>query len=216
MEGIAQTVQILLHGLSVTLAVTGAATLLATIAAFAAGLANLSRYRLPRWIATLYVEVFRGTSALVQLFWFYFVLPFFGLDLSAMTAGIAALGLNAGAYGAEIVRGAILAVPRGQREAAAALNLGAWQTMRRVLLPQALAAMLPPFGNLAIELLKNTALVSLIAITELTFAAQVARSATLESAQIFSMVLVLYFLVALCITGLFRTFERILKRRHAA
>lgn len=216
MAGVTQTAQILLEGLAVTLAVTGAAVLVASVSAFAAGLANLSPYRLLRLTATLYVEVFRGTSALVQLFWFYFVLPILGIEMSAMTAGIAALGLNAGAYGAEIVRGAVLAVPRGQRDAAAALNLSPAQTMLRILLPQAVAAMLPPFGNLAIELLKNTALVSLIAITELTFAAQVARSATLESAQIFSMVLVLYFMVALCITGLFRTFERVLKRRHAA
>lgn len=212
MGSAAQTATILLHGLAVTLQVTGAAALLAAFAAFAAGLANLSSWRGLRWAATVYVEVFRGTSALVQLFWFYFVLPFFGVELSAMTAGIVALGLNAGAYGAEVVRGAMLAVPRGQRDAAAALNFSAWQTLHRILLPQALVAMLPPFGNLAIELLKNSALVSLIAITELTFAAQVARSATLQSAQIFGMVLLLYFLVALCITGVFRALERMLGR----
>lgn len=216
MQALSDIVPVLLHGLVVTLQVTAAGTLLAALASFAAGLSSLAPFRLARWLALIYVETFRGTSALVQLFWFYFVLPFFGIELSAMTAGILALGLNAGAYGAEIVRGAMVAVPRGQREAAAALNFDAWQTLRHVLLPQALLAMLPPFGNLTIELLKNSALVSLIAITELTFAAQVARSATLQSAEIFTLVLLLYFLTAVCITWLYRGVERVLKRRGAA
>lgn len=115
------------------------------------------------------MEVFRGTSALVQLFWFYFVLPMFGMKLPALLVGIVVLGANAGAYGAEVVRGAILAVPAGQREAAVALNLTRARTIWRIILPQAVPAMLPPTGNLLIELLKNTALVSLITITDLTF-----------------------------------------------
>lgn len=215
MDAIPETAAILLQGLVVTLTLTAAGSVVAAASAVTAGLASLAPYRALRWVAIIYVEVFRGTSALVQLFWFYFVLPFFGIDFGAMTAGIVALGLNAGAYGAEIVRGAIVAVPRGQRDAAAALNFNAWQTLRRILLPQALLAMLPPFGNLAIELLKNSALVSLIAITELTFAAQVARSATMQSAAIFALVLLVYFAVALCITGLFRAGEHALKRRGA-
>jgi len=211
----AETATVLLQGLLVTLQITAAAAAVGLVCAFAAGLAGHAPFRVLRWMALIYVELFRGTSALVQLFWFYFVLPFFGIDLGAMAAGIAALGLNAGAYGAEIVRGAMRAVPRGQRDAAAALNFSAWQTLRRVLLPQALLAMLPPFGNLTIELLKNSALVSLIAITELTFAAQVARSATLQSAYLYALVLVLYFAVALGITGVFRGLERTLKNRGA-
>jgi len=215
-QALSDVAAVLWHGLAVTLQVTAAAAVLAAVVSFAAGLAGGSRFRAIRWSALVYVETFRGTSALVQLFWFYFVLPFFGIELDAMTAGVVALGLNAGAYGAEIVRGAIRAVPRGQRDAAAALNFDAWQTLRHVLMPQALLAMLPPFGNLTIELLKNSALVSLIAITELTFAAQVARSATLDSAQIFSAVLLLYFVTALCITWLYRSFERMLRKRGAA
>ena len=117
-----------------------------------------------------YVEVFRGTSALVQIFFWAFVAPLLGLELGPLVVARVALGLNVGAYGSEVVRGAILAVDRGQREASVALNMPHWLMMRRVVLPQAFLAMLPPFGNLAIELLKGTALVSLIAITELTFA----------------------------------------------
>ncbi len=198
----------LLRGLAVTVELTLGAIALAVVIALAAGLARLSPRRAIAWPAAVYVEVFRGTSALVQLFWFYFVLPFFGIELPAFVAGMLVLALNTGAYGAEVVRGAVLAVPRGQLDASAALNLSRRQTLWRVVMPQAFPAMLPPAGNLAIELLKNSALVSLITITELTFAAQLLRAETLRSAEIFGLVLVLYFGVALCITAAVRLLER--------
>ena len=198
----------LLRGLVVTIELTLAAVALAVVIALAAGLARMSPRRTLAWVAAVYIEVFRGTSALVQLFWFYFVLPFFGIELSAFAAGTLVLALNTGAYGAEVVRGAVLAVPRGQLDASAALNMGRLQTLWRIVLPQAFPAMLPPAGNLAIELLKNSALVSLITITELTFAAQLVRAESLRSAEIFGLVLVLYFAVALCITAGMRLLER--------
>lgn len=207
-----QTLELLFKGLMVTLQITAAGAVLAAMAALTAGLARLSHRRAIRWIAAVYVEIFRGTSALVQLFWAYFVLPFFGIDLGAMAAAILVLGLNTGAYGAEVVRGAIQAVPPGQRDAAAALNMSPLQAMYRVILPQALPAMVPPAGNLVIELLKNTALVSLIAVTDLTFTAQLARTATLESGRIFTLVLLIYFAVAICITKGFRLLESRLGR----
>jgi polar amino acid transport system permease protein len=199
----------LLAGLAVTLQVAFVAALLAVVIALAAGLARLSPLGLLRGLALVYVEVFRGTSALVQLFWFYFVLPHFGVELSAMTAGIVVLALNTGAYGAEVVRGAIRAVPRSQLEAATALNFTRRQRMTRVILPQAIPAMLPPAGNLAIELLKNTALVSLVTITDLTFRAQILRAETLQTEAIFGTVLVMYFAVALAITAGMRLLERV-------
>jgi len=198
----------LLRGLVVTIELTLAAVALAVVIALAAGLARMSPRRTLAWVAAVYIEVFRGTSALVQLFWFYFVLPFFGIELSAFAAGTLVLALNTGAYGAEVVRGAVLAVPRGQLDASAALNMGRLQTLWRIVLPQAFPAMLPPAGNLAIELLKNSALVSLITITELTFAAQLVRAESLRSAEIFGLVLVLYFAVALCITAGMHLLER--------
>jgi len=198
----------LLRGLAVTVELTVAASVLAAVIALAAGLARMSPRSALAWPAAVYVEVFRGTSALVQLFWFFFVLPFFGIKLPAFAAGILVLALNTGAYGAEVVRGAVLAVPRGQLDASAALNLSRLQTLWRIVLPQAIPAMLPPAGNLAIELLKNSALVSLITITELTFAAQLLRAESLRSAEIFGLVLVLYFAVALCITAGMRLLER--------
>jgi polar amino acid transport system permease protein len=202
----------LADGLVVTIELTLGAAAIAIGAAFVAGVGRLSRHHWLRYPAIAYIEIFRGTSALVQLFWFYFVLPLFGLNLSAMVAGMLALGLNAGAYGAEVVRGAIQAVPRGQREAAVALNMTRAQTLMRIIVPQALIAMLPPAGNLLIELLKNTSLVSLIAIAELTFRAQALRAATLQTGEIFALILILYFAMSLMIMGTVRWLEGRLAR----
>jgi len=198
----------LLKGLWVTAVITTGGAVVAAIAAFAAGLAKLSHHRWLRAPAIIYIDVFRGTSALVQLFWAYFALPLFGVNLDAMTVGILVLGLNVGSYGAEVVRGAIQAVPREQYEAALALNFSERQITWRVVLPQALPAMLPPFGNLLIELLKATALVSLITLADLTFQAQVLRGATLQSAEIFFLVLVMYFLLSRVLTWGIRSLER--------
>ncbi|CAB3660287.1 MULTISPECIES: ectoine/hydroxyectoine ABC transporter permease subunit EhuC [Achromobacter] len=207
-EHIAELVPPLLEGLVVTLEIMAGAVVLAVPLALVAGVGRLSTVRPVRWLASIYVEVFRGTSALVQLFWFYFVLPLFGVQLPAMLVGIVVLALNAGAYGAEVVRGAIRAVPPGQREAGVALNLTRGQIMRRIVVPQAIPAMLPPAGNLLIELLKNTALVSLITITDLTFRGQLLRSETLRTTEIFTLMLLLYFAVALLITAGVRLLER--------
>lgn len=198
----------LLQGLWITLIITAGGTLVAAIAAFSAGLARLSRAFWVNFPALVYIDLFRGTSALVQLFWAYFALPLLGIKLHAITVAIAVLGLNIGAYGAEVVRGAIKAVPKEQHEAAVALNFSEQQAMWRIILPQALPAMLPPFGNLLIELLKSTALVSLITLSDLTFQGQLLRTATLRSAEIFTLVLILYFLIALLITHLVRWLER--------
>lgn len=207
-EHFAELAPPLLQGLAVTLEIMAGSVVLAVPLALAAGIGRLSSLRPMRWIAAVYVEVFRGTSALVQLFWFYFVLPLFGVQLPAMLVGIVVLALNAGAYGAEVVRGAIRAVPPGQREAGIALNLTRGQIMRRIVVPQAVPAMLPPAGNLLIELLKNTALVSLITITDLTFRGQLLRSETLRTTEIFTLMLLMYFAVALLITGGVRLLER--------
>jgi len=159
-------------------------------------------------LSTAYVEVFRGTSALVQLFWVYFVLPRFGVDIDAIEAGMLVLGLNTGAYGAEVVRGALGAVPSGQVQAARSLGFSEAAIFGRVILPQAAVRMIPPAGNLLIELLKNTALVSTIALSEVTFRAQALRSETLRTVEIFGLTLMLYFLMAQAIALATRLVER--------
>lgn len=198
----------LLSGLVVTLQLFAGGCCVAGVIALVAGLGRLSKNRLVRATATSYVEFFRGTSALVQLYWFYFALPLLGIDLGAMVCGILVLGLNTGSYGAEVVRGAVQAVPRVQQEAAIALNLSPFQRLRFVTLPQALLAILPPANNLLIELLKNTSLASLITISEMTFEGQILRSGSLRTAEIFGLLLVLYFLVAMAVTALMRGLER--------
>lgn len=186
----------LLQGVKVTIEITILAMLLAFILAFLAGFGRLSKHRALRILAATYVEVFRGTSLLVQLFWIYFALPMLGLSLPPLLAGVLALGLNAGAYGSEVVRSAILAVDRGQIEAGIALNFTPLQRMLRIILPQAFVMMLPAFGNLQIELLKGTALVSLITLSDLTYQAMILNASTLQTTEIFSLLLVMYFLIA--------------------
>ena len=196
------------RGVGITLQLTILAAVLAVLTSFVIGFARLARYRLLRVLATLYVEIFRGTSVLVQLFWVYYVLPFFNLKLTAMQAGILVLGLNYGAYGSEIVRSSILAIPKHQTEAGIALNMTPNQIMARIILPQALLLMLPPFGNLFIELLKGTALVSLITLSDLMFQGTLMRTSTLRSFEVFSLVLILYFLLAYPITLAVRAWEK--------
>ena len=196
----------------VTIEITLGAAVLAFAVSILFGLARLSSIWLVRALARIYVEFFRGSSALVQLFWLFYVLPHFGILLEPITVGIVGLGLNAGAYGAEIVRGAVTAVDRGQYEAATALNFSRSRTMIRIILPQALVAMMPPFGNLFIELLKGTALVSLITITDITFRAAQLNVFTLQSMEIFSVAINVYLALALVIIFFMRSMERRLGR----
>lgn len=198
----------LLEGAWITIRITVQGCLLAVTMALVAAVAKMYGPWPLRWLAVGYIEIFRGTSALVQLFWLFFVLPHFGILLEPMAVAVVGLGLNVGAYGAEVVRGAILAVPRGQWEASTALNLTRMQALRRIVLPQALVAMIPPWGNLFIELLKSTAIVSLITIGDLTFRAQQMNQTTLRTVEIFTIVLVMYLAISMVITLLMRMLER--------
>ena len=190
------------------------ATVVTVVVAVLFGLMRLSRNPGVRGVATVYVEVFRGTSLLVQLFWIFFVLPLFGLNLDKFVAGFLAVGLNMGAYGAELVRGAIRAVPRGQWEAAIALNMTGRKRMWRVILPQAFVIMLPPWGNLVIEILKGTALVALISVADLMFEVRQINIATFLSVQAFGTALIVYYVLArFLVTPIMRALEHFMSRR---
>ena len=203
----------ILSGTLVTMLLTVLATVLAVAIALAAGLMRMSKNGLVSGTATVYIEIFRGTSLLVQLYWIFFVLPLFGITLEKFTAGFVAVGMNLGAYGAELVRGAILSVPRGQWEAALALNMSPARRMRRVILPQALLIMLPSWGNLLIELLKGTALVALIAVADLMFQVKQINGTTFLSAQTFGTALIIYYVIArFMITPFMRWLERFMQR----
>jgi len=198
---------LILQGALVTVQLTVLGCAMALVVAFVAGLGRIAPFAPLRWVASVYIEFFRGTSIFVQLFWVYFVLPFAGVTLSPLMAGVLALGLNMGAYGAEVVRGAILSVPKDQYEASIAVNLTRFQRMRHVILPQALPLMLPTFGNNAIELLKATAVVSLISLSDMTFQAQVVRAQTGSTMIPFATILLLYFAMATAIAAGMRALE---------
>ena len=203
----------LLDGTWVTLQVTLLAAGIGTILSVLSGLAGLSSVLGIRWANQVYVDFFRGTSAIVQLFWIVFALPLLGVSISPFVGGIVTLGLNMGSYGSEVVRAAIRAVPRGQTEASIALNLTPWDRMRHIIFPQAAVTMLPPYGNLLIEVLKASALVSLVTLSDLTFEAQKLRvNGTASTPVLFSLILVIYFMLALAITGLVRAAESYLSR----
>ncbi|MBI1172625.1 ectoine/hydroxyectoine ABC transporter permease subunit EhuC [bacterium] len=204
----------ILNGTAVTAAQFLFASGVAILAALIAGLGKLSANPLIRGPAVVYIEIFRGTSLLVQLYWIFFVLPLFGLTLPKFAAGFLSVGMNVGAYGAELVRGAIQAVPRGQWEAALALNMTPATRMRRVILPQAFLLMLPPWGNLIIELLKGTALVSLISVADLMFQAKQINASTYLSAQSFGTALIVYYILArFVVTPFMRWLERVMAQR---
>jgi polar amino acid transport system permease protein len=203
---------LMLEGLWVTVQVTALAAVLAIALALAAGLARRSGVWLLRVPAILYIELFRGTSLLAQLFWMFFVLPAFGLSLSALVCGVLAIGLCNGAYGSEIVRGALGSVAKGQREAAVALNFTRAQAFRLVVLPQAARIMVPLFGSLVIEVLKASSLVSLITLPDLTFQAKNIILVHVNTAPVLSVVLVAYFALALVVGGGVRRIERALAK----
>ncbi|MCX5184859.1 ectoine/hydroxyectoine ABC transporter permease subunit EhuC [Streptomyces sp. NBC_00268] len=204
--------ELVLEGVWVTVQLLFLSALVAGAVSFAVGVARTSRRWIVRFLAGLYTEVFRGTSALIMIFWVYFVLPLaFGWQLVPMWAGTLALGLTYGAYGSEIVRGALNAVDPAQREGGVALSFTPWQRMRLILLPQAVPEMIPSFCNLLVELLKGTALVSIMGMGDLAFSGNLVRLALQQSAEIYAYVLLIYFAIAFVITRLMRALERRLK-----
>ncbi|ANH95379.1 ectoine/hydroxyectoine ABC transporter permease subunit EhuC [Streptomyces sp. SAT1] len=205
--------ELVLQGVWITVQLLVLSALLAGAVSFVVGIARTHRLWIVRFLAGFYTEVFRGTSALVMIFWVFFVLPpAFGWQLVPLWAGTLALGLTYGAYGAEIVRGALTAVEPAQREGGIALSFTPWQRMRLILLPQAVPEMIPPFSNLLVELLKGTALVSVMGMGDLAFSGNLVRLALQESAHIYTYVLLIYFVIAFALTRLMRGLEKRLKR----
>lgn len=175
---------------------------------FTTGLARMSERWYVRLPFTVYVEVFRSTSSLVQIFYFFYVLPLVGIRLEAFTTGCLVLSLNFGAYVSEVVRSAVQSVSPGQSQAGIALSMSRSQIFRRIVLPQAVPVMLPAFGNYSLELLKATSLVSLITITELTFAGSQLVQFYGRPTTIYLAVFTIYLLLALPLVALNRHIEK--------
>jgi His/Glu/Gln/Arg/opine family amino acid ABC transporter permease subunit len=198
----------LLRGAVVTVEISLLSMALALVLGLVAALGRLSRLRPLRFLSTLYVELVRGTPLLVQLFIVYYGLPSVGIRLEPFLAGFLTLGAHYGAYLSEVYRAGILAVDRGQWEAAASVGMGRGMVMREVILPQAIRTILPPVGNYFISMLKDSALVATISVTELLRAGQLRVAITFRAMDIYLMVAAIYLVMSYALSLLIGYFER--------
>ncbi|MDN5600841.1 MAG: ectoine/hydroxyectoine ABC transporter permease subunit EhuC [Brachybacterium sp.] len=210
LELVAERMPQIVDGLLVTMLAMALGALLALVIAFVFGIAQISKFVVVRVVARIFVEFFRGTSIVVQLFWLAFVLPQlpypFGFQLDPLLVGVLALGLNYGAYAAEVVRGSIGSVPKGQYEAISALSLSPTRGMFRVVIPQAWALMLPSLSNLWIQLLKGSAIVSTVLLYDLFFQVEQLRDRT-GTWFAYTFALLAYYLIAWLIVILMNGLE---------
>ena len=216
MEQLSTFAAMILAGTWVTLKITAVSSALAIAVALVTGTLRTSRRLSVRLVPTLFVELFRGTSCYVQLFWVFFALPVAGISVSPFVTSVLVLGALIGSYGSEVVRGAIVGVPRGQTEACIALNYTTFQRFRRVIFPQALVTMLPPAANLLIDLLKLTPLTSLVTVSELTYNAMSIRQQTGSTSATLGIILVGYFAISSLIVYAFRQLEAAACNRRAS
>jgi His/Glu/Gln/Arg/opine family amino acid ABC transporter permease subunit len=200
----------LMEGLWLTILATIVAIVAAFILGLVFGFGRVSKIAPFRWIATAYVYIFRGTPILIQAFFVFFAIPqlFPGLTFNPFVAGAITLSLNTGAYMTEIIRGGIQAVDPGQAEASRSLGLSHWKTMQKVVLPQAFRIMIPSFVNQGIITLKDTSLISVIGLAELTFVSRQIIASTYLSAQVLTIVAIIYFIVITLLTLLANRLER--------
>lgn len=177
-------------------------------------LAKMSSFRAIRWPAEFYIWLIRGTPTLIQIFIFYFGLPQIGIRMSPFAAGCLALGLNGGAYVAEIIRGGILAIPKGQTESALALGMNPWTMITRIILPQAVRLIIPPLTNEAATTLKNTSLLSAITLVELTLHSQLIIAATFRPFDFYIIAAVLYLIMTSVLTQIAARLENRYRLRY--
>jgi His/Glu/Gln/Arg/opine family amino acid ABC transporter permease subunit len=195
----------------VVLALSVCAIVVSWICGLMVALTKRSSIRLLTYLSAFYVWFIRGTPALVQIFIVYFGLPQIGLRMSPFVAGVVALGLNGGAYIAEIVRSGLLAIPKGQMESAQALGMSRTHMMRRIILPQVFRIILPPITNEAITMVKNTSLLSTITVVELTLYSQTIISTTFRPFEFYIATALIY----LAMTTIISQAALALERRYA-
>ncbi|MBB6451952.1 glutamine transport system permease protein [Salirhabdus euzebyi] len=198
------------EGLQVTIAITALGLLFGTIIGAMAGLGKLSKSKIIRGIWTVYVEIIRGTPILAQALFIYFGISedLIGINLDAFTTGVIAIAINAGAYIAEIVRGAVYSIDKGQHEAGRSLGLSKRQTMRYIIWPQAFKRMIPPLGNQFVISLKDTSILSVIAVHDLVYKGKQYYNATVEVFETLVMVCLLYLCITIPLAIILRRLER--------
>ena len=167
------------------------------------------------WPVSIFIEVVRSTPLLIQIFFLYFILPKFGVTLDALTAGIMALGVHYATYCSEVYRAGLENIPRGQWEAATALNLSLGTTFKDIILPQAIPPVVPALGNYLVALFKETPLLSAIAVLELMQTAKILGSETFRNTEPITLVGLLFLIMSLVSAALIRQVERLLNRRYA-
>lgn len=205
---------ILLKGLQVTLYIFIIAIILGFLIGLLIALLRLAPIKILNWIAKVYVDAIRGTPFIVQLFFIYFGINSLQVvSLNSTTAGIITVAINAGAYFSEIIRAGIQSIDKGQTEAARSIGFTGAQTMRYVVLPQAFRRMLPTITNQSIISLKDTSLLSVIGIADLTQQGQIQASATFEAFKIWLVVGVIYFIIIYLLTVLANFVERRIQLR---
>ncbi|MCK0554002.1 cystine ABC transporter permease [Pantoea ananatis] len=192
----------LLKGALFTLQLSIGGMFFGLILGFLLALMRLSRFWPVNWLARIYVSIFRGTPLIAQLFMIYYGLPQFGIELDPIPSAMIGLSLNMAAYASESLRGAIAAIERGQWEAAASIGMTPWQTLRRVVLPQAARTALPPLGNSFISLVKDTSLAATIQVPELFRQAQLITSRTLEVFTMYLAASLIYWVMATVLSAL--------------
>ena len=190
---------VLAKGFLITVALSGVAIVLGFLLAIPVAMAKLARHRLVRLPAHLFIETVRNVPFLILLYLLHFGVPFSGFRLPAMVTGTLALALFGAAYFAEIIRGAILAVPRGQMESARAVGMTHWQALREIVAPQLVPALLPPSVNTAQMLVKESAVLATITVPELTYSALLVQGQTFSPVEVFVATGVLYWLISLAI-----------------
>lgn len=206
----------LMTGLKMTLILTVVSLIIATIVGIVFGLMRIAKSKLLSTIAMIYIDIFRGTPLIVQAFFIYFGIPAaFDFRITAFVAGLITLSLNAGAYMAEIVRGGIQSVDKGQMEAARSLGLPYGKAMLKVVLPQAIQLMIPAFINQFVITLKDTSILSIIGINELTQSGKIIIARNLESFQMWIIVGIIYFIVIMILTKVSNVLERRIKNGKA-
>ena len=204
---------LILAGLGVTIAYTVGTILIGLVIGLVTGLLRLSRNPMITAPLVAYVEIFRCTPLLVQIVWFYYALPVvLGIDIPAHVAAVLVLSLYTGAFYAEIIRGGVNSIERGQWDAGRAIGMRRNQVMRHVILPQAVKRMIPPFMNQSIIQLKNTSLVSTIAVADLLYQGTIITAATYRPLEVYTMIAIIYFLVLFPLTLAAQQVERRLAR----
>lgn len=199
---------VLLNGSVETIKLTVTAIIVGCIIALIVAILKISSNKVLNCIGAFYTWIFRGTPLLLQLYVFYYGLPSAGIEITAMQAAILGLSLNSGAYVAEIIRSGILAIDKGQFEASKALGFTYFQTMKKVILPQAFRVIIPPMGNEFIALIKDTSLVSVITMEELLRKAQLFVSSSGDPVTPYVMTGLIYLLMTTVFTFLFSRVEK--------